>query len=98
MKSIKVLLIEDSPTCALMIRTMLSEVKVAEFELESADRLSTGLNRLAQGGIDVVLLDLTLPDSQGLDTVARTQAQAGGVPIVVLTDPDLGLTEEPSGA
>ena len=57
------LLIEGNPGDARRIREMLAEVKTVAFDLEWADRLSTGLERLAEGGIDVVLLDLALPDS-----------------------------------
>ncbi len=82
----KVLLVEDKPEDTRLIREMLAEAKGASFELECADRLSTGLERLAEGEIDVVLLNLSLPDSQGLDTLAKMQAQAPQVPIVVLTE------------
>ena len=67
-KPVKVLLIEDNPGDARLIREMLREVRDTRFELECADRLSAGLERLRNGGIDIVLLDLGLPDSQGLDT------------------------------
>ena len=86
----KVLLVEDNPGDVRLIGEMLAEVKGARFELQYAGRLSTGLERLAAGGIDVVLLDLSLPDSQGLDTFARVQAQAPQVPVIVLT----GLDDE----
>ncbi|MBI3330001.1 MAG: response regulator, partial [Nitrospinae bacterium] len=85
---ITVLLIEDNPGDARLLREMVVGVRGAQFELEWADRLSAGLEGLARGGIDVVLLDLSLPDSQGVDTIVRVQAQAPGVPIVVLTSLD----------
>jgi signal transduction histidine kinase len=81
----KILLIEDNPGDARLIREMLTESIGARFHLECVERLSAGLERLAQGGIDVVLLDLSLPDSQGLDTFLSTHAQVPRVPIVVLT-------------
>ena len=87
---LKVLLIEDNPGDARLIREMLIAMKGRAFDVECADRLSIGLDHLAEGGIDVILLDLSLPDSQGLDTFVRAQAQASGVPIVVLT----GLDDE----
>ncbi|MGA9347444.1 MAG: ATP-binding protein [Anaerolineae bacterium] len=89
-KPIKILLIEDNPGDARLIREMLPEVRGAAFDVEWADRLSTGLEYLAGGGIDVVLLDLSLPDSRGLGTFARTHAQAPQVPIIVLS----GLDDE----
>jgi DNA-binding NarL/FixJ family response regulator len=82
---IKVLLIEDNPGDARLIREMLADVSGAWFDLEYADRLSSGLERLAVRDIDVILLDLMLPDSQRLDTFARTYTQAPQVPIVVLS-------------
>jgi len=72
------------------MREMLAEARDVPFDLVCADRLSTGLEHLSEGGIDIVLLDLSLPDSQGLDTFARVYAQAPQVPIVVLT----GLDDE----
>ncbi len=87
---VKVLIIEDNPGDARLMGEMLAEVKGTEFDLEWLDRLSTGLERLAGGGIDVALLDLSLPDSQGLDTFVKAHEQAPGVPIIVLT----GLDDE----
>ncbi len=89
-KTINVLLIEDNPGDARLIQEFLSEPGGAMFTLECVEQLSTGLNRLAEGGIDVILLDLGLPDSQGLDTFAKTHEQVRHVPIVVLT----GLDDE----
>jgi len=81
----KVLLIEDNPGDARLVREMLAEARGAQFDLDCAERLSTGLKRLTKGNIDVVLLDLLLPDCQGLDTFLRVHAHTPGVPIVLLT-------------
>ncbi|MEE9204784.1 MAG: diguanylate cyclase, partial [Nitrospirales bacterium] len=89
-KPITVLLVEDSPGDARQIREMLAEVRGTSFTVECSDRLTTGLKRLAAGGNDVVLLDLSLPDSHGLDTLAKIRARAPQVPIIALT----GLDEE----
>jgi DNA-binding response OmpR family regulator len=86
--SIKVLLIEDNPGDVRLMQEMLASVKGIPFHLQSASRLSTGQKYLAGGGIDVVLLDLSLPDSHGLDTFDRIHTQAKEVPIVVLTGTD----------
>ncbi len=87
---LKVLLVEDDADVSRLLQTMLARVKSTRFDLESADRLSTGLERLAAGDINVILLDLTLPDSRGLDTLARARAHAPEAPIIVLT----GLDDE----
>ena len=87
---IKVLLIEDNPGDARLIEEMLSEVRGAPFDSECVDRLSEGLSRLATGGIDLVLLDLGLPDSSGLDTFISAHTQSPEVPIIVLS----GLDDE----
>jgi len=92
---IKVLLIEDNPGDAGLIRQALAEARVASsliptLDLVYADRLSAGLARLSEYDIDAVLLDLSLPDSQGLDTVVKTHTQRSDIPIVVLT----GLDDE----
>jgi PAS domain S-box-containing protein len=84
-KPTRVLLIEDSPIDSYLIRALLSEVQDADLDLECTDRLSTGLERLDRGGIDVVLLDLVLPDSQGLDTFIKAHRYAPEMPILVLT-------------
>jgi PAS domain S-box-containing protein len=84
-KTVKVLLIEDNPADIRLIREILAEAKGSPFELECADRLATGLACLARGRIDVVLLDLGLPDSQGLSTLVKVQAVALTMPVVVLT-------------
>lgn len=89
-KHIKVLLIEDNPNDVELIRRMLAKARKVTFDLEHVDCLESGLVRLSEGGIDVVLLDLSLPDSQGLKTLARIQKQAQNVPIIVLT----GLDDE----
>ena len=85
---ISVLLVEDNPGDTRLIQEMFAEVKDVSFELECTDRLSSALEHLAQGSTDVVLLDLSLPDSQGLDTYIRAHRQAPDIPIVVLTGHD----------
>ncbi|MBW1741609.1 MAG: response regulator [Deltaproteobacteria bacterium] len=87
-ETIKVLLVEDNPGDAHLIQEMLAEGTGALFDLVWVDRLSTGLERLAEGGIDLVLLDLSLPDSRGLETFSTADAQAPHVPIIVLTSLD----------
>ncbi|MDC4203163.1 MAG: EAL domain-containing protein [Candidatus Manganitrophus sp.] len=90
LKQINALLIEDNPADARLIREILSDVKGLSLHLVCSDRISTGMKRFHQGPIDVILLDLSLPDSQGLDSLSRVQTQAPGVPIVILS----GLSDE----
>src|SRR5262249_38352654 len=85
-----VLLVEDNPGDARLIREMLAEAATARLRLLRAETLAAGLEQLARGGVDVVLLDLSLPDSRGLDTFLRTRERAPEVPIVVLS----GLSDE----
>ena len=87
-KYTKILLIEDNPSYARLVQKMLAVSSQVEYQIECADRLSTGLEYLVKGEIDVVLLDLGLPDSKGLDTLDKVCAWAPAVPIVVLTGID----------
>jgi PAS domain S-box-containing protein len=96
MKAINLLLIEDNPGDAELIRDMLTEEGTndglaAPFRLAHVDRLSAGLAYLKDNQPDLVLLDLSLPDSHDLETLSRLQAGAPHVPVVVLT----GLGDEP---
>jgi PAS domain S-box-containing protein len=92
-KPIKILLIEDNPGDARLIQEMVKEVDSGQFELQQEDRLSSGLDHIAKRSVDVVLLDLGLPDSQGLSTLIKILSQAQKIPIVVLT----GLDDEITG-
>jgi len=83
-----VLLIEDNPGDARLIREMLSEGEEALFHLECVGRLSQGLEYLSARGAALVLLDLSLPDSFGLDTFLKVYAHSPKVPIIVLTGND----------
>jgi PAS domain-containing protein len=67
---------------------MLIEAGSNQSDLEQCDRLSAGLERINSGGVDALLLDLGLPDSNGIDTFLRVYAQAPEVPTVVLTGLD----------
>jgi len=98
---LRVLLIEDNPGDARLIREMLADVDNVSVELEHADRLGTGFERLAAGGIDGLLLDLSLPDSHGLETFSKTHAQAPEVATIVLTgfdDEELAIRAVREGA
>ncbi len=84
-ETIQVLLIEDSRGDVRLIREMLANVQDMHFDLHYADRLSTGLELLAQRDFDVILLDLSLPDSKGLYTFKTVQTYIPQMPIIVLT-------------
>jgi diguanylate cyclase (GGDEF)-like protein len=96
-----VLLIEDNPGDARLIKEMLLEEPASAFQLAYADRLARGLETLARGQAALVLLDLSLPDSQGLETFAKVYAHSPKIPIIVLTGNDdeaLALSAVKSGA
>jgi Flp pilus assembly CpaE family ATPase len=98
---IKVLLIEDNPGDTRLIRELFREAKGMATSFQCADRLSSGLELLAQEGADVVLLDLSLPDSKGFATFSAVHAQAKGTPVIVLTgfdDEELAMNAVRSGA
>jgi MinD-like ATPase involved in chromosome partitioning or flagellar assembly/CheY-like chemotaxis protein len=86
-KQIGVLLVEDDPDDVLVISAGINS-QGGRFRIETADRLAAALHRLETPGIDVILLDLTLPDSTGLESFRRLQGACGDVPIVVLTGLD----------
>lgn len=89
---IRLLLVEDNPGDARLVRALLSEV--GGFELAHAESLNRAKALAAENGADVVLLDLSLPDSQGLDTIDAMRAAQPRLPIVVFTgldDEDIGV-------
>lgn len=88
--AIKVLLVEDNPGDMRLLREVLADYEHAEFDVHCADLLETGIKLLEQSAFDVVLLDLSLPDSQGIGTITAVREHAKVVPIVVLT----GLDDE----
>ena len=85
---LRALLIEDNKDQTFIVEKILKVSKKAAFSVEIADTLAKGLELLAKNNIDVILLDLTLPDSIGLDTFARVHAHAPKVPIVIMTGAD----------
>jgi sigma-B regulation protein RsbU (phosphoserine phosphatase) len=89
-KTIRLLLIEDDLASISFMRMVLHRATGAHFELEAAENLQQGLARLAKGGIDAVLLDLSLPEATGMDTFHAVKEQAHDVPIIVLS----GLDDE----
>jgi Flp pilus assembly CpaE family ATPase len=98
---LRVLLIEDNPGDAELVKETLSAVGPAEFQIHWTQALLPGLDRLAAGDIDLVLLDMSLPDSRGLDGLKAIRIHAPHVPVVLLTGLDnesLALRAMQSGA
>lgn len=87
-KSIAVLLIEDNPEVASLMSAMLKKAKSVSFSVTIADTLESGIKQLKTGEYNAILLDLTLPDSNGLETVRSVHAQTANIPIIVLTGVD----------
>jgi diguanylate cyclase (GGDEF)-like protein/PAS domain S-box-containing protein len=89
-KSIKILLVEDNPGDARLLREMLSKQDALDIELTHVSSMSGAEGHIAKDAVDIILLDLGLPDVQGLGAVRRARAAAPRVPLVVLT----GLHDE----
>ncbi|HTI70789.1 MAG TPA: response regulator [Candidatus Limnocylindria bacterium] len=98
---IRVLVVEDSPTDRLLIEAALGEGVSSPFVLTHAPRIADAAERLGQATFDIILTDLNLPDSSGLDTFRRAYEAARGIPVIVLTandDEDTGITALQLGA
>ena len=89
-RCLKVLLIEDDPGDAFLLQTLLTETEQVQFDLVCSTRLAKGLENLSTTVFDIILLDLSLPDSVGLATIDNVRPYTLDVPIIVLT----GLDDE----
>lgn len=87
---LRILLVEDNPGDARLLRELLREVESFRFQLIQVERLEEARRRMETEGADVVLLDLSLPDAHGMETVTRMLASSPEAPIIVLT----GLDDE----
>jgi signal transduction histidine kinase len=99
--SVKILLIEDSLAEARLLQEVLKESRFKEFSLVHVKRLREAINQLNHDDFDVILLDLTLPDSVGLASLAPLIEKASSLPIVVLTnlnDEELAMEAVRQGA
>lgn len=81
----KILLIEDNPGDAVRIREMLYESEDLNYDISYTNRLDDGLKILVKDEFDLILLDLSLPDSDGMDTFNIMKYNAPEIPIIVLT-------------
>jgi signal transduction histidine kinase len=100
-RAIRVLLVEDNPGDANLVRSVLRRADRAGYLLEHAEDLAAALCHLESTGFDVILLDLSLPDSFGLDTLKQVHTHASETPILVLTgneDEALGVQSVQAGA
>lgn len=84
-QSFKILLVEDSKADADSIEAILDLEGMIDYQIENVSRVKNALESLSQKNFDVILLDLSLPDSQGIDGIAQIKQQVPDVPIVVLT-------------
>src|SRR5688572_24946148 len=85
--AIRVLLVEDDPDDALLVRELLSEA-CADCRVETVTRLAQALEKLDTSEVDIVVSDLSLPDSSGIDTFRRICEHPAHVPVVVLSGQD----------
>jgi len=90
----KILLIENDPAGAVRIRAALVETSSGTFDVEWVRQLSEGLARLSKGGIDAVLLELSLPDSHGIKTFDKLFSAAPDIPILILGNGNEPLAKE----
>ena len=88
----RILLIEDDPDDVWVMRSLLGDRWDGPFDLVNVELLSNGIRRCAEDLFDVILLDLALPDSHGLETFIAMHAHADGIPIVVLSGYDDEIT------
>jgi diguanylate cyclase (GGDEF)-like protein/PAS domain S-box-containing protein len=95
--SLKILLIQSDPSTADKIRAALPAAGSGSFDVEWVRQLSQGLARLSKGGIDAVLLQLSLPDSHGIETFDKLFAIAPDVPILILGNGNEALAKEAVG-
>jgi two-component system, cell cycle sensor histidine kinase and response regulator CckA len=84
----RVLLVEDNPGDARLLQMMLSTATESQFIVETAETLQEGLAALRRNKFDLILLDLNLPDSRGIQTVRTVLCECPDCPILVLTGGD----------
>lgn len=100
-RTINILLIEDNPADARLVEEMLSDTGMLDFELETVGSLSLGHKRMEANHVDIVIMDLNLPDSSGIETFVTTHRKFPRVPVLVLTginDDELGVRTVQEGA
>jgi len=84
-RKLRVLLIEDSPTAALYVEIWLQKGMPLQHLLHTATSLGEGLKIAAQGEVDIVVLDLNLPDSEGIETFRSLRSRFPNLPVVIMS-------------
>jgi signal transduction histidine kinase len=100
-KHLNILLVEDDQGFAAALHALLKRKAVFDFDYLHADNLLDAEDTLLQNRFDIILLDLTLPDCQGMDTLIRLRKSAGSCPVIILTgrdEEDLGIQAIENGA
>jgi len=98
---VKLLLIEDEPADAVIIQRILSNIDLPRVETTYSKSLSEGFNHLKNNTVDIILSDLALPDSHGMDTLASIIGKAPDIPVIALTgleDEELAIEAVRAGA
>ena len=96
-----ILIVEDSPLHARIMMTMLSDIGIPDYKVGTVPQLSDALALIARWQPDCILLDLTLPDADGIDAVISVVAAAPHVPIIVVSghdDPNIAVAAVQAGA
>jgi CheY-like chemotaxis protein len=100
-KIIRALIVEDNSSDAFLLKKALTKARQAEFEITTVERLDDAITALNDNDFDLVLTDLNLPDSVGVETISKLVQNCRGLPIIALTgwdDPDLGSRLVAEGA
>ncbi len=90
LSSIHILLIEDNPLDVILLKDTLTQDPFAIFELDVVERLKDGISFLQKNSVDIILLDLGLPDSSGLDTFFNVHSVVPEIPVIVMS----GLSDD----
>ncbi len=99
-KKLNILLVEDNPGDARLIKEMIG-ADSSPFELDTVNRLSLAIDRLKKNNYDIMLLDLGLPDSQGIETMQKVRSFGANLPIIIMTglaDENIGIQAVEQGA